>query len=186
MPKTLYQLDFSRHEFPAAKLLGAGLAKSCFLPLFKRGIDILQHKKHLQKKMHGGQIQLILSDDPTVRVINRDYRGKDVSTDVVSLSYFENELKQMVKKSDIPEMFEGFNAAFGPENLLGEVIISLETAARQAKEHKKTLKQELQFLFVHGLLHIFGYDHEKADERKIMFDLQDEILKTKSWRKIIG
>lgn len=185
----------------------AKIRKTNFSGLFKGGIKLLESKKHLQGKMRGGEIQLVLSDDKEVRIVNREYRGKDVPTDVVSLSYFEEELRQ-AKKSlknaststggrnaqpnsrrkviEDAEMFPHFNTLFGAENLLGEIIISIETAARQAREHKKTLKQELQFLFVHGLLHVFGYDHEKAAERKVMFDLQDEILQTTSWRKIIG
>ena len=185
MPRSTYQLDFATRDVALLKSRKARVTKSYFLPLFKRGISILQKEKPLREKMVGGEIQLILSDDKEVRIVNRDYRGKDAPTDVVSLSYFEAETK-LTKKDELIDVFADHRAVMGTENLLGEIIISVETAARQAREHQKTLKQELQFLFVHGLLHVFGYDHEKVAERKIMFDLQDEILQTKSWRKIIG
>ena len=59
---------------------------------------------------------------------------------------------------------------------LGEIYISLEKAIEQAKEYNHSLKRELTFLFLHGLLHLLGYDHMKEEDEKIMFNLQDEIL----------
>ena len=67
---------------------------------------------------------------------------------------------------------------------MGEIIISVATAKKQAREHGKTLNEEMQFLFIHGVLHVFGFDHIKTAERKIMFDLQDKIIGNKSWRAI--
>ena len=64
-------------------------------------------------------------------------------------------------------------------------MISITTARRQARAHGKSLNQELQFLFIHGLLHVFGFDHIKKNERKIMFDLQDKIIGDTSWRAIV-
>jgi probable rRNA maturation factor len=61
----------------------------------------------------------------------------------------------------------------------------VDTAKKQAQEHGKTILEEMQFLFVHGVLHVFGYDHEEPGERKIMFDLQDKIIGNKSWRPMI-
>lgn len=131
-------------------------------------MKMLSEKAHLKQKISCGMVQLVLVDDKTIRTINRDYRAKNKPTDVVSLSYFED------------------YAFPGADDLVGEIFISVDTAKRQAKEHKMTLTQELQLLFVHGLLHIFGYDHEGEKERKIMFEFQDEILRTKMWRGIIG
>ncbi len=139
-----------------------------FEKFFERGLKIL--RKKIGKRMKGGVIALTFISDKKIRVINRNYRGKNISTDVVSLSYLE-------KDFEFPPLDSG--------DLVGEIFISLDTAKRQAREHKKTLLQELQFLFVHGLLHIFGYDHEAAAERKVMFGLQDEVLGTTIWREII-
>ena len=65
----------------------------------------------------------------------------------------------------------------GERPLLGEIIIDFDQALRQAKEIGNTPMRELSFLFTHGLLHILGYDHMEEEERKVMFALQDEILK---------
>jgi probable rRNA maturation factor len=161
MKKGGYNLDFVN------KVKNLAASEKDFLPLLKKAVKILGTKKALARRMKGGELQMVLTSDRTIRLINKEYRGLDKPTDVVSLSYFDE-------------------PAFpGKEDLTGEIIISVDTARRQAKEHKKTLKQELQFLFVHGVLHVFGYDHEEAGERKIMFELQDNILGTKMWRKII-
>ncbi len=171
-----YHLSFSNSS-------GRPFKSTPFLPLLKRGITLLSKKNHLKDKMKGGLVELHICDDATIQKINHQYRGYDKPTDVVSLSYFEAEQqKDMLKVS--PDLWPVKSARL-PLPLVGEIIISVETAERQAKEHKKTLEEELQFLFVHGLLHIFGYDHEELKERKIMFDLQDEVLGDQSWRKII-
>ncbi len=104
--------------------------------------------------------------DKQISALNQEYRGNSKPTDVLSFSYYDE-------------------AGFPGENLLGEIAISLPTAQKQAKEHKKSLKEEVQFLFIHGLLHVFGYDHEQLDERKVMFDLQDEIWGSNEWRPLI-
>jgi|WetSurMetagenome_2_1015567.scaffolds.fasta_scaffold24982_3 probable rRNA maturation factor len=128
-----------------------------FEPFFGKGIAALGEKKSIEKHLQYGIIQLVFVDDEEIKLINAEYRGKNKPTDVISLSYLE--------EKDFP----------GRENLLGEIIISLETAKKQAKEHSHSLKKELLFLFIHGLLHIFGYDHETPQDREKMFDLQYEI-----------
>lgn len=182
----------------------AGVGAADFEIFFKRGLKILAGESHLKDLMQGGEVVLTLVDDATIQKINCDYRGKNEPTDVVSLSYIEDEIKkhQNLSKSKSRVVSKGLASAslrVAPpsgafywlghslcECLVGEIFISEDTAIRQAREHKKTLKQELQFLFTHGLLHIFGYDHQKLNERRVMFDLQDEILQTKSWREITG
>jgi probable rRNA maturation factor len=102
-------------------------------------------------------VVLVIVSDEEIRAVNREYRNIDKPTDVVSLSYFD----------------QGY---FPDDSLTGEIFISIDTAKRQAKEHKHSLDEELRFLFAHGLLHVFGYDHLKSGERKAMFKLQDEVL----------
>ena len=145
------------------------LNKNIFTLLFKRGLKILAVQSALRKLFKNfktGALHLVIVNDREIAKLNRDYRGKAKPTDVLSFSYIDE-------------------SNFPGENLIGEIVISLPTACKQARDHRKTLTQELQFLFVHGLLHIFGYDHEKPSERKIMFDLQDNILGTQMWRKLI-
>jgi len=121
------------------------------------------------KKNLRGCVMLTLVNDRQIHALNRDYRSVDKPTDVLSFSYFgEKKFPEADVNSDT----------------IGEIVISIPTAKKQAKDHKKTLNEELQFLFLHGLLHVFGFDHIKKNEREKMFDLQDKIIGNKSWRAI--
>lgn len=104
-----------------------------------------------------GTINLVLVEDDIIKKINKKYRGIDAPTDVVSLSYLEGE-------------------RFPGENLIGEIFISADTAKKQAHNLGHTLKEELNYLFAHGILHVFGYDHKTDEERKRMFMRQEEII----------
>jgi len=86
-----------------------------------------------------GELALVIAGDRLLRRLNRDYRGKDAPTDVLS--------------------FPGDGAEGG----LGDVVISVETAERNARALGRTLAQELDVLALHGLLHVLGYDHETDD-----------------------
>ena len=112
-----------------------------------------------------GIIQLTFVHDAEIRQLNREYRGFNKSTDVLSFGYPVGTGRDL-------------SLQFPDKNIIGEIIISIETAERQAKKHKKTPEQEIQFLFVHGLLHVFGFYHKLSRERKIMFELQDKIVGT--------
>jgi probable rRNA maturation factor len=99
------------------------------------------------------ELGIVVTDDETVRRLNREYAGDDHATDVLSFSLREG---------------EEFVAAGGPSPL-GEVIVSYPTAERQAADAGHSVEDELSHLLVHGILHLLGYDHaEPADERKMM------------------
>lgn len=99
------------------------------------------------------EISLLLTDDETIRQLNKEYRNKDKSTDVLSFP-MEDEI------------------------MLGDIAISVNTAKRQAEEAEINLDRETAFLFIHGLLHLLGYDHETSQEDEAeMFALQEKILK---------
>ena len=99
-----------------------------------------------------------------IKEINRDYRGIDKETDVISFAFLDND-ERRVEKLQNPGIVD-----------LGEIYISLPKAISQAEEYGHSLKRELYFLFLHGLLHLLGYDHMKKEDELIMFNLQDEIL----------
>ena len=114
--------------------------------------------------------RLALSDDyelsvtfvrsRTIHTINRDYRGIDRPTDVISFAI----------RDDMEfEMVEGMND-------LGDIFINIDYARKQAKQYGHSYRREIAFLFTHGMLHCLGYDHMKTEEEKVMFALQDEIL----------
>ena len=87
------------------------------------------------------QINICLVKDPTIKKLNKTYRGKNYATDVLSF--------------EVPKGFPGKAKSC----CVGDVIISVETAARNAKEDGKSLNSELMELLVHGILHLCGYDH---------------------------
>lgn len=104
------------------------------------------------------ELSILLCDDATIHPLNRDYRGKDKPTDVLSFAQREGEF------------------AFVDDNLLGDVIVSMDTTIRQAKERNHSTQTELRVLLVHGILHLLGYDHIEDDEAEIMEAKEREIL----------
>lgn len=117
--------------------------------------------KHLKKK-GSYEISLTIVNDKTIHKYNKEYRGVDRPTDVISFAFNDSD-DGIVLDKNMP-------------NVLGDIIISIDTAKRQAVSYGHSLKRELSFLYVHGLLHLLGYDHMKPKDEKIMFALQDEIL----------
>ncbi len=101
-------------------------------------------------KLDGTELSLSLVSDAQIRRLNRDWRKKDKATDVLSFPV--------------------------GSVLLGDVVISLETARRVAKQHAVTLRSELDLYLAHGLLHLLGYDHHTASERKAMASLESRLL----------
>lgn len=119
------------------------------------------------------EISLMITGQEQIQALNRDYRGKDQPTDVLSFALQENR--------------EGEEAFIGPPDgllHLGEIIISYPQAEIQAAERGHSVKKELAELIVHGVLHILGYDHEKVEmapamiarEKAIMALLEGDIL----------
>lgn len=109
-------------------------------------------------------ISVTFVDNEFIHKINREYRKIDRPTDVISFAFMdgdENKDKIFHSKQMI---------------VLGEIYISFDKAREQAVAYGHSLDRELRFLFVHGLLHLLGYDHMTAEDEKIMFSLQEEIL----------
>jgi probable rRNA maturation factor len=115
------------------------------------------------------ELGVLVTDDETVQRLNRDYAGQDTATDVLSFSLREGE--EFVLP---PE---------GPDSVLrlGEVIISHETAVRQAREAGRPLKDEIAHLLVHGVLHLLGYDHADPEEERQMRAREQALLGFDAW-----
>lgn len=110
------------------------------------------------------EVDVNLVDEKTIRDINRDYRHVDRVTDVISFAFEDDDSPtSVILGDDIPVM-------------LGEIFICVPRALEQAKEIGNTKERELSFLFVHGLLHLLGYDHMKKEDEEVMFPLQEKIL----------
>ncbi|MBR2808831.1 MAG: rRNA maturation RNase YbeY [Erysipelotrichaceae bacterium] len=108
------------------------------------------------------QIALILVDSRRIQEINRDYRGIDKETDVITFALNDSEDDYEMMEEDV---------------YLGDIFINVDRVYSQAKEYEHSVKREFCFLFVHGLLHSLGYDHMNKKDEKVMFDLQKQILK---------
>jgi probable rRNA maturation factor len=96
-------------------------------------------------------ISLSFVRDPAIRELNRTFRGKDAVTDVLSFP-----------------LVEPGDAFAGAERLLGDVVISVDTAKRQAADYDAPLTREVQRLLIHGVLHLLGHDHMEPGERAVM------------------
>ncbi|WP_241243017.1 rRNA maturation RNase YbeY [Paenibacillus whitsoniae] len=127
-----------------------------------------------------GEVALTFVDDETIQELNKQYRGLDKPTDVLSFAmseFGEDELQIQYEDGADDEAAEDGKAdseAFIEP--LGDIIISVPRAIAQAEEYGHSVDRELGFLFVHGFLHLIGYDHQTEDEEKAMFEKQEAIL----------
>ncbi|MEY8381893.1 rRNA maturation RNase YbeY [Christensenellaceae bacterium 44-20] len=115
---------------------------------------------------------IVIADDAYLWELNRQFRGIDRATDV--LSFPANDLQGPIGEA----LKEGLEPELGEEGelFLGDIFISIEHAADQAREYGNTLTQELCFLAVHGMLHLMGYDHMQEQEEQVMRQKQREAL----------
>jgi len=111
------------------------------------------------EKINNAIFSIIFVDEKTIQDINRDYRGIDRVTDVISFAFEDNG-----------------KLVYNDRRLLGEIYICIPRMKEQALEYGHSEKRELSFLAVHGLLHLLGYDHMNEKDEKIMFALQELIL----------
>jgi probable rRNA maturation factor len=107
------------------------------------------------KSPRGAELAILLSDDSAIRVLNRDWRGVDKATNVLSFP----------AKSG------------GPEPHLGDIVLAFETIAREAKSEQKPFAHHLAHLAVHGYLHLVGYDHEREKDAAAMEQAERDILR---------
>ena len=127
-------------------------------------IDLAEYTVNLLQRNDNFSLEVNFVDNETIHQINRDYRNIDRPTDVISFAFLD-EVEGEININYGDHMF-----------LLGEILISLDQAKLQAEEYKHSLHREICFLFIHGLLHLLGYDHQNEEQEKEMFDLQDKIL----------
>ena len=105
-------------------------------------------------------LSLIIVGPRTIKNINRDYRNIDKETDVISFALLDS----------------GDEEQYDDAIELGDIFINRKRVLSQAKEYGHSIKREFVFLFVHGLLHLLGYDHMKPEDEKEMFALQRKIV----------
>lgn len=115
-----------------------------------------------------GEVTVTFVDNESIHELNRDYRGIDRPTDVLSFAMNEEGEDEMeiILDEEMEEL----------PNMLGDIVISIPKAHEQAEEYGHSFEREMGFLVAHGFLHLLGYDHETEEDEKEMFARQDEIL----------
>ena len=112
-------------------------------------------------------ITIILTTPENIRKINKEYRNVDKATDVLSFPIFEkDELSQKLQEND-----------FTYEDMLGDIMISMERVKEQAEEYEHSFEREFSYMLVHGFYHLMGYDHIQEEDKKIMRPKEEKILK---------
>ena len=132
--------------------------------LYNEEIDTTDIKEVLaiaikKLKLKDIEFNIIFVDNDYIHKINKEYRGIDRETDVISFALEDDDSFPIMETK-----------------VLGDIYISIDKDKSQAEEYGHSFKRELCFLCVHGFLHINGYDHMKEEDEKIMFGLQEEIL----------
>lgn len=111
-------------------------------------------------------ITITLTTPEHIRRINQEYRNIDKATDVLSFPMFEkDELEEKIVNQD-----------FMHEDMLGDIVISIEKVEEQAKEYGHSFERELSYMIVHGFYHLMGYDHIKEEDKKKMRPKEEKIL----------
>ena len=111
-----------------------------------------------ERGRNNAEISVVYVDDGEMRNLNKNFRGAYKATDVLAFP-----------------MNEGRFASINPE-LLGDIVISVPTARKQSEQHDHSIERELTILLIHGLLHLFGYDHMTDKEEMLMKEMEMEYL----------
>ena len=114
------------------------------------------------------ELSIALVDDREIQRLNREYRGVDQITDVLSFAQQETTDPQFMQPHPEDEDFPF---------VLGDVVLSVETTQRQAEERGTSFEEELYLLLTHGILHLLGYDHLTDEDAKVMKGLEQKVLK---------
>lgn len=141
--------------------------------------DIVLAALDYEECPYEAEVNVILTDDEAIREINREHRGIDAPTDVLSFPMVD-----YGTPSDFDHVEEAAEDYFNPETgelVLGDVVVSVDKVEEQAEKYGHSQTRELAFLVAHSMLHLCGYDHMEAEERKVMEERQREILETKGY-----
>ena len=126
-------------------------------------VECFKEEKLIDSKLY---ITITLTTPENIRKINKKYRNIDKETDVLSFPMFQkDELDEKIKNKD-----------FLYEDVLGDIVISIDKVERQAKEYGHSFERELSYMVVHGFYHLMGYDHIEEKDKKVMRKKEDKIL----------
>ena len=132
--------------------------------IIKRVVEqCFKEEKLVNSKLY---ISITLTTPEHIHEINKQYRNVDKETDVLSFPMFEkNELDEKIENKD-----------FEYEDVLGDIVISIEKVKGQAEEYSHSFERELSYMIVHGFYHLMGYDHIKEEDKIVMRPKEENIL----------
>ncbi|KRN02590.1 metal-dependent hydrolase [Levilactobacillus senmaizukei DSM 21775 = NBRC 103853] len=133
--------------------------------------DVLEYAGKYIELAENTEMSVTLMNNEDIHQINKQYRGVDRATDVISFAIEDDD----EEADEFPLILDEDMAAEIPENI-GDIFVSMDKVEEQAEYLGHSYERELGFLVVHGFLHLNGYDHMKPEDEKVMFKLQADIL----------
>lgn len=128
--------------------------------------NVVQNVLKAEKIIHDVDVYITLTNNNEIHKINKEYRNVDNPTDVLSFPMYEREEIDFLRKDKVGD----------EEEILGDIIISIDKVKEQSEEYGHSFERELAYLVTHGMLHLLGYDHMVEDEKKVMREREEEIL----------
>ena len=138
-----------------------GIEKIAEEALLKKVVECVLKEEKIKKNL---DIYITLTNNENIRVINAEHRNIDRATDVLSFPMFDRNEIESLRRDD------------GTEDILGDIIVSVEKVREQAEEYGHSFERELAYLVTHGMLHLLGYDHMIEEEKVVMRKREEEIL----------
>lgn len=138
---------------------GAGVLEEGLLKILEKGASLCVESEGIDPERT--EVSLILVNGEEIQTLNRDYRGVDRITDVLSFPQYEN-MNELPQEGDIP---------------IGDVVICLQRVREQAREFGHSQERELVYLFVHSICHLLGYDHMEKEDKDEMRAKEEEVMK---------
>ena len=143
--------------------------------------EIVEASLDYEECPYEAQVNVILTDNPSIQEINREHRQIDAPTDVLSFP-----LVDYGRPADFSHVEEQAEDYFNPETgelMLGDIVISVDKVEEQAEKYGHSQRRELAFLVAHSMLHLCGYDHMEEEERLDMEARQRAILDTRGYSR---
>lgn len=135
--------------------------------IIKKAIELSLKKENFNIP---SEVSVTLLDNEGIREVNKEHRNIDSPTDVLSFPLVEMHEGTIISNVGDYDLDED-------TILLGDILVSLEMAQKQADEYQHSIKRELAFLITHGVYHLLGYDHQDEESEKLMIGKQEEVLK---------
>lgn len=143
--------------------------------------DIVTETLDAENCPYEAEVNVVITDNQEIQKLNREFRGIDAPTDVLSFPLLEYS-----KPSDFSQVEDDFEDCFNPETgelMLGDIVLSVEKIQEQADAYGHSETRELAFLTAHSMLHLCGYDHMEDKEREEMEEKQQEILNRRGYKR---